>query len=421
MEKTNIRIILFLSLIVAFQSASKAQEADSGFLYQIGTPDSIYSEILMEQREIFVQVPPGYKTAPDRKYPTVYVLDGEVFLPMVQTVLDFYSGGYMPEMVIVGISNRQNRTRDLTTSKVSTMGGMPFNQENGEADQFMAFMEHELIPYMEKKYPVTSYRTLIGHSYGGLFTIYALQEKSNLFENYLSIDPSLDWDDQRLLKESPNQLQKEVLRGKSLYMSLSGQLHMQDPAVTIDNVMDDESDFTLFARSNIEFRQLVEQNKDNGLLTKWEFFENDLHGTVPFPSIRNGLISIFQWFQMENTNKFNSPETSANELKTIIDYRSSKLQDHFKYEVPPYPEDLLNTLGYMSMDMGQMEKSKMFFDCTIKYYPGSANAYDSMGDFFERQEDYTNALKYVRKAFEISGSDYHHERMMKLNEMVKED
>ncbi len=412
------RIILFLSLIIIYQCGLNAQVSDSRFLYQVGVLDSLYSEILTEQREIFVQVPDSYNATTNRKYPVVFVLDGGVFLPNVQMVLDVYSGGFMPEMVVVGVSNRQNRIRDLTTSKASTLYGRPFNQESGEADKFIGFLEQELIPHIEENYPVTNYRTLVGHSHGGLFTIYALLKHPNLFQNYLSIDPSLYWDNQQLLKEAPSRLQNEVLSGKSLYFSLSGQLHNQNPEITIDNVMDDESESTLFARSNIELKNLLEKNKQNGLLVEWEFFENDLHGTIPFPSIRNGLIALFEWFQMENTNKFNSPETPANELNEIIQYRAAKLQDHFGYPVPPYPEDLLTVLGYMSMDTGQMEKSKMFFDYTIEFYSSSANAYDSMADYFERQEDYTKALQFVTKAFELSGDDYHKDRMKTLSEAI---
>ena len=81
---------------------------------------------------------------------------------------------------------------------------MPFEQENGKAANFSKFIETELIPFVEHKYPVTNFRSLIGHSYGGLFTIYTLINHSHLFSNYLAIDPSLDWDSQKLLNEAKN-------------------------------------------------------------------------------------------------------------------------------------------------------------------------------------------------------------------------
>lgn len=63
------------------------------------------------------------------------------------------------------------------------------------------------------------------------------------------------------------------------------------------------------------------------------------------------------------------------------------------------------------MDMEQFEKAKMYFELAIEYYPESANAFDSMADYYEAQGDYTNAIEYVNKAFEISGSENYKQRI----------
>jgi tetratricopeptide (TPR) repeat protein len=293
---------------------------------------------------------------------------------------------------------------------------MPFNEENGEAESFSNFIEKELIPYVENKYPVTNFRTIIGHSYGGLFTIYSLLNHPNLFANYLAIDPSLDWDGQKLLIEAKGLLTTQKFENKSLFMSLNGQLNMQDSKVTIDNVMQDTTEFTMFARSNIAFSKVISQSAKSRLSFEWKFYPRDLHGTIPFPSIMDGLISLFNWYQWENIDKFNNPDTPKEELLGIIKYREKKLKDHFGYAVPPYPEEILNMLGYMNLDMEQLEKAKMYFELAIEYYPESVNAFDSMADYYESQGDLANAVKYVNKAFELSGSDYYKKRIEGLNE-----
>lgn len=408
----GLKIALTIGLIVFFQQFVKAQaNQNQQFLHKVGVMDSLYSQILNESRTIYIQLPASYNPQKNQKYPVVFVLDGEMFLPTVSVVQSYYSGGFTPEMVLVGISNDKNRIRDLTTSTITTKYGMPFNDENGAADNFSKFIEKELIPFIESKYPVTNYRTLIGHSYGGLFTVYTLINQPNLFANYLAIDPSLDWDDQKLLKEAQGLLAAQKYENKSLFMSLSGQLHMQDSKVTIENVMQDTTDFSLFARSNITFSNMIRQNDKNGLSFKWKFYPRDLHGTIPFPSIMDGLISLFEWYQMENTDKINSFDTPKEELLRIVKYREKKLKDHFGYSEPPYPEELLNMLGQMNMDMEQFEKAKMYFELTIEYYPESANAYDSMADYYEAQGDFTNAIKYATKAFELSGSDFYKKRI----------
>jgi len=407
-----VRILVLVALSVLVNSISKAQS--KAFLKQIGVKDSLFSRVLNENREIYVQLPEYYNPMGHEKYPVVYLLDGKVFLPTVVNVHQFYSGGFMPEMVIVGISNAKNRMRDLTTSKVKEMYGQPFTQEHGEAEKFTAFLKDELIPYIEKKYPVTNYRTLIGHSYGGLFAMYTLVHHPNMFANYLAIDPSMDWDNSKLISEAKTALENNNYRGKSLFMTLGGQLHMQDYSITIDNVMEDKSDFTKFARANISCSNLIKEHSDNGLKYDWKFYPNDLHGTISFPSIYDGLLNMFEWYQMENTDKINDSETPKAALVKLINYRETKLKKHFGYAEPPYPEDLLNMSGYMSMDMDKTEKAKMYFEMAIKYYPNSANAYDSMAEFYERTGNNPQAIHFYTKAFELSGDSSFQDKIKRL-------
>ena len=68
----------------------------------------------------------------------------------------------------------------------------------------------------------------------------------------------------------------------------------------------------------------------------------------------------------------------------------------------------------MRMDVGQMDVAKMYFEQGIKYYPESANVYDSMSDYYEIQEDYANAIKYAEKALSINENDYYKEKIAKL-------
>lgn len=192
-------------------------ELNQHYLQKVGVKDSINSHILDESRIFYIQLPASYNPSNKQKYPVAFILDGEIFLPTVNDMQQYYSGGFTPEMVLVGISNDKNRIRDFTPSKISTKYGMPFNEENGAADNFIEFIGEELIPYIENKYPVTSFRTLIGHSYGGLFAVFALINHGDLFANYLAIDPSMDWDNQKLLKQAKGILATQNFDNKALF------------------------------------------------------------------------------------------------------------------------------------------------------------------------------------------------------------
>ena len=50
----------------------------------------------------------------------------------------------------------------------------------------------------------------------------------------------------------------------------------------------------------------------------------------------------------------------------------------------------------------------------IKYYPESANAHDSMSEYYIAQNDVKNAIKELTIAYEISGLDMYKQKIEKL-------
>lgn len=375
--------------------------------------DSIYSNTFNEFKKIWVQLPENYNPNSSEKYPVVFILDGFSLKNNLKTVYNNYWGHYLPHMILVGISNQTNRTRDLTTSQIKMRRGTEMDEDSGGAENFTKYIETELIPHIDKNYPTTSYRTLIGHSYGGLFTVNMFINHNTLFQNYIAIDPSLDWDNQKLLKQAKTKLGSSNFKGKSLFVSLAAeQLHMMDESVTIENVMGNTSEFTLFPRSIIEFSQIAAATKkQNELNFSWKIYPEDLHGTVPLPSIRDGLVFLFEWFQFKNPPKYNNPETTIEELVALLNAQEKIYKNNFGYDIPPMVEELFIGYGYMNMQMGAPEKAELFFRKAITYYPNSANAYDSLSEYYESENNFTEALTYITKAYEISNSDFHKKRM----------
>src|SRR5665213_1521734 len=120
---------------------------------------------------IYVHVPPGYDTT-KTKYPVLYITDGDWDDNTAINSFNMLRQDYITnEAVIVGIGYGElhnQRDRDLEPTK----GG----------PKFLAFIEKELIPFIESKYRVTDDRTLSGYSYGGLFSAYVLFDRPGLFK-----------------------------------------------------------------------------------------------------------------------------------------------------------------------------------------------------------------------------------------------
>jgi predicted alpha/beta superfamily hydrolase len=172
--------------------------------------DTIHSGILKEDRFAWVHLPSSTvgKSSSKTTYPVVYVLDAEANFETILEILNQLSkktsNSIFSQTIVVGVGNIWERDRDYTPTHISSS---PFvekmaAEKSGGGEKFTVFLEKELIPYINSKYPVSSSRLLIGHSLGGLTAMNILLNHTKLFSGYAAIDPSMWWDDQKLLKQS---------------------------------------------------------------------------------------------------------------------------------------------------------------------------------------------------------------------------
>jgi predicted alpha/beta superfamily hydrolase len=152
--------------------------------------DSLYSSVLHQERRLEIFLPQG-GLKPGARYDVFYVLDGEWNMTITREITDFLvNEGMIPPQIMVSVLNGEPnlRDRDFTPTHVAD------NPTSGRADDFISFLKNELQPYIAQKYPVSGYNTLFGHSFGGLFGMYALLKSPGLFSSYILADPSFWWD-----------------------------------------------------------------------------------------------------------------------------------------------------------------------------------------------------------------------------------
>lgn len=239
------------------------------------TIQSKISQILTEQRKIWVHVPGSYRagTRAKRKFPVVYLLDAEKNFTGVVGMIDLLSSmngnNIFPEMIIVGIPNT-DRTRDLTPTHV--VDGLWIDssttRRSGGGEVFLDFIEKELIPYIDSNYRTSPYRMLIGHSLGGLMVINAFVHHNTLFSSYVAIDPSMWWDKQRLLQETAQVLKTTSYKRKSLFLVMA---HSQATGMDTAIVQSDTTDGTLHPRGILELSRYIMDNGKNGLQAGFKY------------------------------------------------------------------------------------------------------------------------------------------------------
>jgi predicted alpha/beta superfamily hydrolase len=135
----------------------------------------------------------GYEAEANRRYPVVYVLDGSSQdIHTASTAALMARIALMPPVIVVGIPNvsGEGRQRDYTPPTMA-MDQDVADSPRGGADGFLAFLESELIPDIERRYRTTSERMLAGHSRGGLFVAWSLIASPDLFQARFAHSPAL--------------------------------------------------------------------------------------------------------------------------------------------------------------------------------------------------------------------------------------
>ncbi|QES90300.1 alpha/beta hydrolase [Rhizosphaericola mali] len=233
--------------------------------------DSIKSSILKEQRKFSVKLPNGFDKS--QKYPVIYVLDGEMYFPIVTAVQNFLDRNKRfasNKSIIVAIENT-DRTRDLTPSAAVSSKGHGTMENSGKAEQFYQFITSELIPEISHKYAVSDRKLLIGHSFGGLTATYFFLEHPNSFSDYLIMEPSMWWDNGKLLNAATKKLQaNHYEKNTRVFFAFAS-----------------KEDST---RNSIE--KLVGQLQPE-IALKYAYYPNENHGSVYLPALYDGLRFLF--------------------------------------------------------------------------------------------------------------------------------
>jgi len=205
----NSMIVLLLSSIALMSSAQTGLE-----IY-----DTIFSEILNENRALTIRLPDGYNADSTEKYEVIYILDGEWNMNNFAFIYGFaMEDKFVPPVILVALPNTyiegQNmRDRDFLPLE------MKDNERAGGADKFIAFLRTEAIPYIEDHYATNGVNSLYGHSYGGLFSMYTLLSNPDMFENYYCTDPPLGWEKGYLKKLAEESFAKDPELEKKLWIA----------------------------------------------------------------------------------------------------------------------------------------------------------------------------------------------------------
>lgn len=344
---------------------------------------TLHSAVLDEDRIVFVGTPASYDRGV-RHYPVLYLTDAQFEFDQARSSAQFLARNRLiPETIVVGVVNI-DRTRDLYATRADFINGkqvIPF-PNSGNGDRFLAFIEQELVPWVDANYRTTPLRLLAGHSAGGNFALHALRTTPSFFQGVMTASPWLPWDDHRELKALQAFLADPKTHAPALFFSYA----TDPPEVTADI---QALAATLRARK--------------GPALRWQLasYPEETHETTSVRSYYDGLRMIFaDWASARD------PVTNAL-LGSLPDIEAhfQKVSKAFGVAIPP-PEEIVNELGYQDLAAGRREDALSVFRYNTEKHPESANTWDSLGEALEKSGRPDEALTSYRRAVAVAEAQH---------------
>jgi uncharacterized protein len=277
-----------LALLLILGNANGSLQAMDGRI-----TESIHSTVLGEDRSIIVQLPSSL--APGKRIPVVYVLDAEANFDTVVQVLQGLGQhrAAASSMVVVGVGNIWSRYRDYTPTRIAASPHVDPQTAatTGGGRKFISFLKTELIPHVERKYSVSSTRILVGHSIGGLIGMEILVNHRGLFTHYVAIDPSMWWDEGRLLTEAQRHFRSDDFGKRSLYLAIA---NVNAKNLDMQQVRSDRSAKSELNRPVVALADQLSAISPKGLSFEYKFYEDEDHMSVVLPGVRDGLKFVLE-------------------------------------------------------------------------------------------------------------------------------
>jgi predicted alpha/beta superfamily hydrolase len=368
MTKNSAGLMLITVLIFSLSSLAFANTNDSAERTKV---ISLESETLNEIREIFTRTPPSYDPE-NREYPVVYVLDGEWNFEFVASYLDYmFTHNIYPEMIVTGVRN-VNRNRDYVPRADI------YFEDTGEADTFLKFLKNEWIEEIEKKYPASDERFLIGHSFGGVFTLHTLFSDPVLFDAYIALGASAWIAEGVLLEEAQDYFANPADADAFVYMAVG------------------EGDGGPTVPSSRELAELFEKNAPESLEWTFEITPKTDHFKNFASGMHDAFMALFPAWGFDD-EVLDVARTDG--VKGVDEWFKEK-QDVLGMRFQPAWFDL-GVVAFTLTQEGHGDAATALINNLISYYPQNGHVANFAASVFEMNERYEEALQEYERAIEI--------------------
>ncbi|MDF1696681.1 MAG: alpha/beta hydrolase-fold protein [Saprospiraceae bacterium] len=402
----SMRLLVYIVISLLFVSCAPTPQEENTMPensdIRIGERVVLYSDVLGEEREVFVYVPEGFYGMDEQNlnYPVAYVMDGESqfmsTVGMLQQMSSPYSANDMvPQMLVVGVVNT-NRDRDLTPTKAMVGRDSSSLSITGGADQMALFLKKELIPFVNETYPASNHRVLIGHSLGGLFALNTLIKFPHLFQNYLAIDPFLSWDKQKFSEEVSQSLLRGDYSGKSLYVATANNLMSW---MELEDALIDTTEVMQTMQSTLVFKNKL-AGQEMKLDYRNDFYTDENHFQIPILGTYEGFKYLYRYYTFPQMIEYYYPRLNEPDLVAELKLHYREISKELGYTVLPL-ESYINSWAYGFAKFDRNDLALKLFEMNRENYEDSPNVHASLGFHSLAIGDTLKAIEYFKTSLEI--------------------
>ena len=332
---------------------------------------TINSEVLNEERELLIHLPNNYSQYTEVEYPVLYLLDGQRNFAHAVGTLDLLNQSNMAqEMIIVGILNT-HRARDFTPTYDENYNEWGIS---GGADKFLEFIEQELKPYVRKNYRTNEFSVLSGHSLGGLLSVYTLHTKPHLFQAYFAFSPSLWWQDEILFSDAEKFFSNAQPLNKFLYVNMGNEGGEM---------------LSGFER----YSALLSSHNRKGFTFSTELDTSESHNTTALAGQSLAYQKLFSTLRP-------SQDVMKEGISAIKSYYAA-LSEKYSYKAKP-SYGAINHAGYIALKQDDFDTAIAIFIKNVENFPYKSDAYDSLANGYEANNELEKALEMRSLALEMS-------------------
>ncbi len=216
------------------------------------------SQILGNERDLIIYLPEAYDDEPDRRFPVLYMHDGQNLFDRATSAFGIEWGAdetaqklirehRVEPLIIVGIYTEANRLEELTDTYSTTYGA------GGKARLYARFLVEEVKPFIDKTYrtkPDRQNTGVGGSSLGGLVSLFLIEKYPDVFSRCAAVSPTLLWCDGALVQRWKQEQAQRPLKRTKFWVDLGSR----------ESVPNSSSGGYLNS-----VRSLVEVFKENGL------------------------------------------------------------------------------------------------------------------------------------------------------------